>query len=165
MKRVAALAAAAAAHLALQSVQMWWVLASTRPLLLLLVAYARGGSLVAAGWAGLGIGLAEDVLADRVLGPGGISCALAAMVVVVVTRRFELTGPLSWIVGSLVAAAGSETAWQLVNRSLGHVADHGWLGSLAAVATTAAAGMVVAVVDRGWQAWRSPTRIRRRGLR
>ena len=41
----------------------------------------------------------------------GIAGAVAGFVVAVVVRRFEMEGPLYWIVGSLLAAACSEAVW------------------------------------------------------
>jgi hypothetical protein len=83
----------------------------------------------------------------------------------VTVRRFELEGPLFWIVGSLLAATASEAAWMLLTATLGAVPDHGWLGSLATLATTGTAGLAVAAADRAWRWWRSAERQRRRVLR
>lgn len=164
MKWLGRLLAALSAQFALQSVHIWWILASARPLLFVVLAAARTSSPVTVGWLGLGVGLLEDLVLDRVVGPGGIACAAAGAAAAVVARKFELEGPLFWIVGSLVTTAVSETAWQVINGSLGHTSDHGWLGSLAAVGTTAALGLAVAAGERLWLAWRSPFRRRRRRL-
>jgi hypothetical protein len=164
MKRVAAWSAALAGHLALQSVHVWWVLAGARPLLFLVLGAIRTSTPVTVGWVGLAVGLLEDVLADRVIGPGGIACAVAGVLTVLVARRFELEGPLFWVVGAIVITASGESVWHILNRSLGHTGDHGWLGSLAAVGTTAALAMLLAAAERVWEFWRSPTRRRRRRL-
>ncbi len=150
---------------ALQSVHVWGVLAACQPTLLVVVAGARRYSPVTVAWLGLAVGLVTDGLADRILGPGGIAGALAGVAVAVTARRFELEGPLFWIVGSLEAAACSEVAWTLVNASLGVRADHGALGSLATLATTGAAGLLVAAGERLVREWRSPERRRRRMLK
>jgi hypothetical protein len=76
-----------------------------------------------------------------------------------------MEGPLFWIVGASVAAACSETAWMICVATLGVRADHSWLGGLATVAMTAAAGLVVAAAERAWRVWQSPVRRRRRVLR
>jgi len=164
MKRVAALSAALVVHLALQSIHVWWVLASARPLLFVVLAAVRSSPPATVGWIGLAVGLLGDVVADRIIGPGGIACAAAGVLTVMVARRFELEGPLFWTVGALVITASDEGVWHVVNRSLGHAGDHGWLGSLAAVGTTVALAMILAAAERGWEYWRSPTRRRRQRL-
>lgn len=164
MKWLGGVLAALTAHFLLQSIHVWWVLASARPLLFVVLAAVRTGDPVRIGWVGLGVGLLEDVLADRVIGPGGIAGAVAGLASAMVARRFELEGPLFWIVGSLVVTSTSETAWHIIQGSLGQPGDHGWLGSLAALGTTAALAMVLAAIEHIWLAWRSPIRRRRRKL-
>ena len=98
-------------------------------------------------WSGLGIGLVADVLADRIVGPGGIAGAVAGAV----GGRWSCAasssqGPLFWIVGSLLAALtqrarSGSPPWSPPWAS---TPEHGLLGALAAVATTAAAGLAVA---------------------
>lgn len=159
-----AFAIAALAHVALQSVHLWPVLGACRPLALVVVAAARRPGPVRVAWIGLAAGLATDILDDRVIGPGGIAVALAGVVVAVVTTRFELEGPLFWIVGTLTVTAVSEATQLMVLTSLGTRPDHGVVGGLAAVATTTLAAAVIAVGERALRFWRSPNRRRRRAL-
>lgn len=165
MKLALVFLAALAAHVALRASHLWWVLAACQPLLLVVVASARTLPPVSTAWMGLGAGLAMDVVSGRVIGPGGIAGAAAGAAVSVLVRRLELEGPLFWIVGSLATAACSEGLWLALVTTLGVVPDHGWLGLLATVAMTAAAGLVVATAERGLRAWRSPERARRRLLK
>lgn len=165
MKPVLELLAALAAHFALRAAHVWWVLAACQPLLLVIVAAARRTSATKTAWMGLGIGLCTDLLTGRIVGPGGIAGAAAGAIVSVVVRRFELEGPLFWIIGSLVVAGTSETLWLLLTFTLGLPPDHGWLGVLATVSMTSVLGLVVASGERGLVAWRSPERVRRRLLR
>lgn len=165
MKLLAAFVVALALHVGLRAAHLWWVLAACQPLLLVIVASARTYAPTGSAWIGLGAGLALDIASGRIIGPGGISGAAAGAVVGVVVRRFELEGPLFWIVGSLLAAATGEILWFAAVFSLGIVPDHGWLGVLATIAMTAAAGLVVAAGERALRAWRSPERARRRLLR
>jgi rod shape-determining protein MreD len=144
---------------------LWWVLPACQPLLLVVVAAARRLDPTGVAWYGLAAGLASDALAERMIGPGGIAGAAAGFVVAIVVRRFEMEGPLYWIVGSLLASACSELVWMLVAATLGARPDHGFSGVLATVAMTGAAGLVVAAGERALRAWRSPTRHRRRVLR
>lgn len=130
-----------------------------------MVAAARTLKPASTAWMGLAAGLAMDVASGRVIGPGGIAGAAAGAAVSLVVRRLELEGPLFWIVGSLAAAACSEVLWLSLGFTLGMVPDHGWLGSLATVAMTAAAALAVASAERGVRAWRSPARVRRRMLK
>lgn len=165
MKLVLAFVAAAVLQVALQASQLWWLLAACQPLLLVIVATARRHRPVTVAWMGIAIGLLADVLAERVVGPGGIAGAVAGAVVAIVVRRFELEGPLFWTVGSLLVASCSETTWLATVATLGIRPEHGFLGALAAVATTAAAGLLVAATERTIKAWRSPERTRRRDLK
>lgn len=165
MKLLLASLAALALHLGFRAAHLWWVLAACQPLLLVIVAAARVHAPTGAAWVGLGAGLAVDVASGRVIGPGGVAGAAAGAVVGVVARRFELEGPLFWIVGSLLAATTSELLWFAEVFTLGITPDHGWLGVLATVAMTAAAGLAVATGERALRAWRSPERVRRRLLR
>jgi len=87
------------------------------------------------------------------------------VVVAVVVRRFEMVGPLYWIVGSLLASACSELVWILSLVTLGVKPDHMWIGAFATVAMTGAAGFLVADAERLARAWKSPERRRRRVLR
>lgn len=160
-----ALLAALLVQFALQSVHVWWVLAACQPLLLVVVASSRRLAPVSVGWLGLGLGLASDAIADRIIGPGGIAGVVAGLVVALTVRRFELEGPLFWIVSSLLAASCSELALTLLVATLGATPDHRWLGSLAVLATTGTAGLAVAAADRVWRWWRSPERQRRRVLK
>ena len=165
MKLAVAFAIAALLQVGLTASHLWWVLAACQPLLLFVVAAARRFSPVGAAWSGIVAGLASDVLGERIIGPGGIAGAIAATVVATVVRRFEMEGPLFWIVGSLLAAACSEGTGTLVLLTLGARPDHGPTGMLAAVAMTGVAGLVVAAGERVVRAWRSPGRRRRRVLR
>lgn len=165
MSLALALVAALLVQVALQSVHVWWVLAACQPLLLVVVAGARRVAPISVAWLGLALGLLADVIADRVIGPGGIAGALAGLVVAVTVRRLELVGPLFWIVGSLLAASCSEIVWTVLTATLGAIPDHRWLGSLATLATTGAAGLAVAATERVWRWWRSPERQRRRVLK
>jgi hypothetical protein len=160
-----AFVAAAVLHVGLRAANVWWFLGACQPLLLVTVAAARRHTPVGVGWWGLAVGLATDVLADRIVGPGGIAVAAAAAGVAVLVRRFELAGPLFWIGGALFTALGSELVRAAVVVTLDAPADHGLLGSLAAVATTAALGMTVAAGERILIWWRSPERARRRQLK
>ncbi|MFH1176388.1 MAG: hypothetical protein V1750_03190 [Acidobacteriota bacterium] len=165
MTLLIAFAAACGFHVALRSVHLWWMLGTCQPLLLVMVAATRRHTPTGVAWWGAAVGLASDLLAHRIVGPGAIAGALAGSLVAVVIRRFELAGPLFWIVGSLAGAAVSEIAWLGVLLSLDAVPDHGWLGVLATVATTAAAAAVVASGERALAWWRSPQRARRRVLK
>jgi rod shape-determining protein MreD len=165
LKLLLAFVAAALLQLALKAAHVWWLLAACQPLLLVVLATARRYRPTTVAWIGMGIGLLADVAADRILGPGGIAGAVAGAVVASVVRRFELEGPLFWTVGSLLVTACSETAWLGVETTLGVRPEHGFLGTLAAVITTAAAGLVVAATERGIKAWHSPERTRRRDLK
>lgn len=144
---------------------LWWVLPACQPLLVVLVASARKLSPIAVAWIGVAVGLTTDLLNARIIGTGGIAGAIAGVIVAFVVRRFELEGPLFWIVGSLVAATVSELAWLLATASMGVRPDHSWFGVLAVVTTTATLGFGVAAGERIWRAWRSPTHQRRRLLR
>ncbi len=159
------LAAAILVQFALQSVHVWSALAACQPVLIVLVASARRLRPTSVAWLGLVAGLATDLLAGRVIGPGGIAGAAAGAMVAHVIRKFELEGPLFWIVGSLLAASSSEVAWFALMASHGSRPDHGPIGVLAAVATTGMLGLVVAAAERSWAWWVSPERRRRRGLR
>jgi hypothetical protein len=165
MKPVLGLFAALAAHLALQAAQVWWVLAACQPLLLVIVSAARKTSATNTAWIGLGIGLCTDLLNGRIVGPGGIAGAATGAIVSLVVRRFELEGPLFWIIGSLAVASTSESLWFVLGMTLGIIPDHGWLGVLATVSMTSALGLVVATGERALLAWRSPERARRRMLK
>jgi hypothetical protein len=165
MKLLATFLAALALHVGFRAARLWWVLAACQPLLLVVVAAARTRTPTGAAWVGLGVGLASDIASGRIIGPGGVAGAAAGAVVGVVERRFELEGPLFWIVGSLLAATTSELLWFVEIFTLGITPDHGWLGMLATVAMTAAAGLGVATGERALRAWRSPERARRRLLR
>jgi hypothetical protein len=160
-----ALLAAAVLHFALRAAHVWWVLATCQPLLLVEVAATRRFGPVAAGWFGLGCGLAIDVLGDRVVGPGAIAGAVAGVLVRVVVERFDLEGPLFWVSGAFLAGALFELTDALLMISLGAGSGQAWLGALATVATTGSGGLLIALVERLSRAWRSPERRRRRVLR
>jgi rod shape-determining protein MreD len=160
-----ALVAALLLQIALQASALWWVLASCQPLLVVLVLVTRRYAPVSVAWIGLVVGIVTDLLGHRILGPGAIAGATAGLLVAFVVRRFDLEGPLFWIVGSLLATTASELTWLLVIVSMGATPDHWWLGALATVATTAALGFSVAAGERLLRAWRSPERLRRRVLR
>jgi len=164
---VIALAAllALAAQAVLQTPHVWWVLAACRPHFLVVVAAAPKLKPVGVAWLALALGLAGDVLTDRAIGPGGISGAVAGLVVAVVVRRFELEGPLFWIAGALLATGLGELVDRGVTASLGMVMPRGWLGSLATVATTVVLAAVVAAGAWAWSAFHSTSRQRRRALR
>jgi rod shape-determining protein MreD len=151
-------------QLALTAAHFPWLFAACQPLLLVTVYAARTFAPVGVAWTGLAAGLATDVLAERIIGPGGIAGALAGIVVAALVRRFEMHGPLFWIVGSLVAAASSELAWLVVVVTLGMRPDHTWLGALATVVMTAAAGFLVALGELAARTWGSAARRRRRAL-
>ncbi len=165
MKLVLAFALAALLQIGLTASHLWWVLAACQPILLVVVATSRRYPPVGTAWSGIAAGLATDALGERIIGPGGIAGAIAGLVVATVVRRFEMEGPLFWIVGSLVAATCSEGAWMVVLVTLGARPDHGFSGMLATVAMTGVAGLVVATGERAARAWRSPGRRRRRVLR
>ncbi|MDD5562866.1 MAG: hypothetical protein PHQ91_04055 [Thermoanaerobaculaceae bacterium] len=165
MKLAAAFVLALLLQLGLTASHLWWVLAACQPILVVVVASARRFDPVGVAWTGLAAGLATDVMAERIIGPGGVAGAVAGFVVAAVVRRFEMEGPLYWIVGSLLAAACSEAVWMLSLASLGARPDHSFTGGLATVAMTSAAGLLVAAGERAWRAWRSPARRRRRVLR
>jgi hypothetical protein len=156
---------AAGLHIGLRAASMWWFFGACQPLLLVTVAASRRYTPAGVGWWGLAAGLAIDVLSDRIIGPGGIAVAAAAAAVAVLVRRFELAGPLFWIGGALFAALGSELLLAGLLVTLDAPADHGPLGSLAVIATTAALGMLVAAGERIVVWWRSPERARRRELK
>jgi rod shape-determining protein MreD len=162
---VLSFAVAALAQIAFKATHLWPVLAACRPLMLVVVAAARRQSAVRVAWIGLAAGLLSDLLSDRLIGPGGIAGAVAGVVVANVIARFELQGPLFWIVGSLTATSCSEAAWWLLLTSLGARPDHGVFGGLAAVATTMLAAAAIAVGERVLVFWSSPARRRRRVLR
>lgn len=164
MRLLLLLLVAALAQFALPSVRVWAPLAACRPLLLVTVAAARTLTPLGAAWVGLGVGLLIDLLTDQAVGPGGIGGALAGLAVSVTARRFELTGPLFWIIGVVVAVLTTELVAALVLFSLGGSLGHGWRGSVATLATTGAVALVVAAAERAWHAWQSPTRRRRRIL-
>jgi hypothetical protein len=161
----AAMAAAVIIQLALQSAHVWNVLAACQPVLLVTIWPSRRIPPIAVAWLGLAAGLSTDLLANRLIGPGGIAGALAGLVVALTVRRFELEGPLFWIAGSILAASVSEVAWQAIVATLGATPDHRWYGALATVATTGTAGLLVAAAERAIRSWRSPERRRRRMLR
>jgi rod shape-determining protein MreD len=165
VKLVLAFAIAVVLQVGLTASHLWWVLAACQPILLVVVATARRFSPVGVAWCGLAAGLATDALGERIIGPGGIAGAIAGVAVATVVRRFEMEGPLYWIVGSLLAATCSEAAGALVLVTLGAMPDHGFSGMFATVAMTGAAGLVVAAGERAVRAWRSPSRRRRRVLR
>ncbi len=152
-------------QLGLTASHLWWVLSACQPILLPVVWSARRFGPVGVAWCGLAAGIATDVIAERIIGPGGIAGALAGAAVAAVVRRFEMEGPLYWIVGSLLAAACSEAAWLLTVVTLGARPDHLLIGAFATVAMTGAAGLLVAAAERLVKAWRSPERRRRRVLR
>jgi hypothetical protein len=165
VKLALAFALALLVQLALTASHIWWVLAACQPLLLVVVATTRKTGPTGVAWSGLAAWLIADVVGERIIGPGGIAGAVAGALVATVVRRFEMEGPLFWIVGSLLAAATSETVWMLATATLAVRPDHTWLGALATVAMTAAAGLVVAAGERVWRAWQSPAHRRRRMLR
>jgi rod shape-determining protein MreD len=160
-----ALAAACVVQIALHSVHIWWVLAACQPLLLVMVAASRRHAPTGVAWWGVAAGLASDLLAHRIVGPGAIAGALAGWSVAALIRHFELAGPLFWIVGSLAGTAIFEAVMIGVLLTLDASPDHEWLGALAAVAVTAAVAMAVASGERAVDWWRSPVRARRRALR
>ena len=165
MTLAVAFAVAVALQLGLTAAHLWWGLSACQPILLVVVASARRFEPVGVAWTGLAAGLATDVLAERIIGPGGIAGAVAGVVVATVVRRFEMEGPLYWIVGSLLAAACSEAVWMLALASLGARPDHLLVGGFATVAMTGVAGLIVAAAERFVRMFRSPERRRRRVLR
>jgi rod shape-determining protein MreD len=165
VRLAAAFLAALLLQFGLTASHLWWGLAACQPLLLVVVATARRLDPVGVAWCGLAAGLASDALAERIIGPGGIAGAVAAFVVALVVRRFEMEGPLHWIVGSLLVSACSELTWMLLLVTLGVRPDHAFSGVLATVVMTGTAGLVVAAGERALRAWRSPARHRRRVLR
>lgn len=153
------------AQVALSTAHVWWVLASCQPLVLFVVAAARRHAPTPAAWWGLAAGMCADLAAGRFLGPGAIAGAAAAAVVAFTLRRFELEGPLTWVLGSLIATAVSETVLAMLLFTLGARPDHRWVGAAAALATTGIAGLIVALGERLVRTWRSPGRQRRRVLK
>jgi len=165
VKLALALLAALAVQLGLTASHVWWVLAACQPILLVVVGSARRFDPVGVAWTGLAAGIATDVIGERIIGPGGIAGAAAGAAVALVVRRFEMEGPLYWIVGSLLAAACSEAVWLMTVVTLGAKPDHAFVGAFATVAMTGAAGLLVAASERAINAWKSPERRRRRVLR
>ena len=165
MTLVLAIALAALAEYGLQSVHLWMLVAACRPLLLVVVGHARRWDPVRIGWLGLAVGLISDAIALRPLGPGAIAGAAGGVIVAGVVTRFELEGPLFWVVGALIVGTVSEAGTALILTTLGATSDHGWLGGLAAVATTAAAAVLVAAALMAFRLFTSPERRRRRVLR
>lgn len=165
MTLLAAIVAAALAEFGLQSIHLWPLVAACRPLLLVIVGHARRWDPIRVGWLGLAVGLLSDAIALRPVGPGGIAGAVAGVVVAVVVTRFELEGPLFWVVGALIVGTVSESATAVILTSLGATSDHGWLGGLAAVAVTATAAVLVAATFMAFRFLTSPERRRRRVLR
>jgi hypothetical protein len=165
VKLILALVLAALLQMGLTASHLWWVLAACQPILLVVVAAARRFSPVGVAWYGLAAGLVTDALGERIIGPGGIAGAVAGVLVATVVRRFEMEGPLYWIVGALLASASSEATRMLALFTLGVTPDHGFSGMLATVAMTGVAGLVVATGERAVRFWRSPGRRRRRVLR
>jgi len=162
---LAAILAAALAEYGLQSTHLWPLLAACRPLLLVIVGHARRWDPVRVGWLGLAVGLLSDAVTLRPIGPGGIAGAAAGVIVAVVVTRFELEGPLFWVVGALIVGTVSESATALILTTLGATSDHGWLGALAAVAVTATAAVLFAAAVKAFRFLTSPERRRRRVLR
>lgn len=156
---------AALAEYGLQSVHLWGLLAACRPLLLVIVGCARRWDPIRVGWLGLAVGLLSDAVGLRLIGPGGIAGAAAGVIVAVVVTRFELEGPLFWVVGALIVGTVSEAGAALILTTLGATTDHGWLGGLAAVAVTSLAAVVVAAALMVLRIVTSPERRRRRALR
>ncbi len=165
MTLAAAFVLAALLQFGLTAGHLWWALAACQPILVVVVAAARRFDPVGVAWTGLAAGLATDLMSERIIGPGAIAGAVGGFVVATVVRRFEMEGPLYWIVGSLLAAACSEAVWMLALLTLGVRPDHGFAGGLATVAMTSGAGLAVAAGERAWGAWQSPARKRRRALR
>jgi cell shape-determining protein MreD len=161
---VLAFLAAVVASLALHSVVVPSLLGACRPLLLVVVGAARRHLPTTVAWLGLLAGLLGDVLSGRVIGPGGIAGATGGALMATIVRRFELQGPLFWIVSTLIVGGVSESVNTLLLTSLGATLDHGWIGALAVVAVTTLAGAATAIVEMTLRAWRSPER-RRRALR
>lgn len=118
-----------------------------------------------AGWFGLIAGIVADAVRGWPVGPSGIAGAVAGAVVARSSVVFELSGPLFWVVGTLLAAAVTEGTMALVYATLGTHPPHGWVGATAAVAGTAALGFLAAAIEWWWGRAFSPQARRRRALR
>lgn len=165
MSHLLFLLAALAAQAALTAPKAPWLLSAVHLWLVVVVGRAKGRPAANAGWFGLLAGLAADGLRGQALGPTGLAGALAGAVVAKATALFELSGPLFWVVGTLVASAVVEATTFLVYASLGHPAPHGLVGSAAALAGTSAVGLATALAEWWYQRTFSPQARRRRALR
>jgi hypothetical protein len=154
-----------AVQAALQSPAVWWFMAAARPCLVVVVAATPRFGPFGVAWFGLALGIAADVIDDRIIGPGGIAGAAAGLAVSVVVGRFELQGPLYWIGGAALASIVSDLTYRGVALTLSIPSSWGWIGSLATVVTTAIVALAVAAADSVRRTLTSPERRRRRVLK
>lgn len=156
---------ALAVQAALTSHQVPWLFSSVHLWLVVVVARAQRVPASHAGWFGLLSGLAADGVRGWPLGPSGIAGAVAGAAVARASVVFELSGPLFWVVGTLLASGLLEGTVALVYLTLGARPPHGFLGAAAAVAGTAFLGFLTAAIEWWWGRVFSPQARRRRALR
>ena len=156
---------ALAVQAALTSPKVPWFLSSVHVWLVVVVARAQRLPASHAGWFGLFSGLAADGVRGWPLGPSGIAGAVAAAAVARASVVFELSGPLFWVVGTLLASGLVEGSAALVYLTLGARPPHGWVGAAAAVAGTDLLGFLTAASQWWWGRVFSPEARRRRALR
>lgn len=142
-----------------------WFFSSVHVWLVVVVARAQRFPSSHAGWFGLLSGVAADGVRGWPLGPSGIAGAVAGAAVARASVVFELSGPLFWVVGTLLASGIVEGAVALIYVTLGARSPHGWLGAAAAVAGTAFLGFITAASEWWWRRVFSPQARRRRALR
>ncbi len=155
---------ALAAQAALTAQQVPWFLSCVHVWLVVVVGRAQRLPGSQAGWFGLLAGLAADGVRGWPLGPSGIAGAVAGATVARASVVFELSGPLFWVVGTLLASGLAEGTLALVYLTLGARPPHGWVGAAAAVAGTAFLGFVTAASEWWWGRVFSPQARRRRAF-
>lgn len=159
------LVAALGLQAALTAAQAPWLVSAVHVWLVVVVGRAQRLPASHAGWFGLLAGVAADAVRGWPAGPSGIAGALAGAVVARASAVFELSGPLFWVVGTLLAAGVTEGTVALVYGTLGVHPPHGWVGAAAAVAGTAALGFLAAAIEWWWGKVFSPQARRRRALK
>lgn len=165
MRFVLLLAATLALQAAFTAAQVPWLFSAAHLWLVAVVGRAQRAPATHAGWFGLVAGAAADAVRGWPVGPSGIAGAVAGALVARLSVVFELSGPLFWVVGTLLAASVTEGVVMLVYTTLGAYPPHGWVGAAAAVAGTAALGFLTAAVEWWWRRVFSPQARRRRALR
>ncbi|GBC78828.1 hypothetical protein HRbin09_00036 [bacterium HR09] len=156
---------ALAAQAALTSHHLPWLLSSLHVWLVVVVGRAQRFPASHAGWFGLLSGLAADAVRGWPWGPSGIASAVAGAAVALASVVFDLSGPLFWVVGTLLASGLVEGTLALVYLTLGARPPHGWVGAAAAVAGTTFLGFLTAASEWWWGRVFSPQARRRRALR